>query len=617
MDDEPEMSPQQPRLATAADFDATDFEAPIRDSNLADAHDMYGLYERAFAAAQAAGDDAGQLVYRLLAQVCSIALRPSDEGNNWLPLLSFTDGTHSPITEDFRGAQTELLRDVAQLSKTPALRARLSDIAWSNHRRDGASATAAIEAYCETVDGLLDGHLTSLYGLNAGMAAKTPMHRALQIAWLTTKATSRPQRVIDNFDRLYTSVRDRGDVGILVHLARLALQFRLKDAAALAPELEQAAKAVPHGSFPMAVKSAWDMAARLYDSLKDPEARQRCLMGGVEQLLAMRGQVSTAGAEASWVLDALQLLRHVQGQEELELKLEAELRRLQKASMKQMAMFEVDLEVGDTPRKVAEHFERLSLSDALRAFALLDRSRDVDKLRADAVALGETAPFMATMPTSFIDNDGRTVKKSPGAPHEGEPDEVWFTHMIERSESIHRHRTIAALIEPARLAIQARYGLVSDYFQGMVASCPFVPESQRELVALGFARLFQGDFMSATHLLIPQLEPCLRHLLKINGADPSKRSDDSTEQDLSLKNIYVRFREELGAMLTPDLAWEIDRLFNTRPGPALRHEVAHGQLSGGDCFHPNVYYANWLIYRVCCLFAFPSWDELVAPDLAE
>ena len=123
--------------------------------------------------------------------------------------------------------------------------------------------------------------------------------------------------------------------------------------------------------------------------------------------------------------------------------------------------------------------------------------------------------------------------------------------------------------------------------------------------------------MSAAHLLIPQLEPCLRQILKLSGADPSKRRDDSTEQDLSLKNIYVGFRPDLEKLLTPALAWEIDRLFNTRPGPALRHEVAHGRLSGGDCYHPNVYYANWLMYRLCCLFVLQGWDESVTPHLAE
>src|ERR1700677_1244367 len=102
--------------------------------------------------------------------------------------------------------------------------------------------------------------------------------------------------------------------------------------------------------------------------------------------------------------------------------------------------------------------------------------------------------------------------------------------MIDRSESIHRQRTVAAYIEPARLVIQARFGIMPRHFTAIIGHSPFVPELQKPIVALGFTRLFQGDFMSATHLLIPQLEPCLRHLLKISGADPSKRGDDSTEQ---------------------------------------------------------------------------------------
>jgi hypothetical protein len=136
-------------------------------------------------------------------------------------------------------------------------------------------------------------------------------------------------------------------------------------------------------------------------------------------------------------------------------------------------------------------------------------------------------------------------------------------------------------------------------------------------MALGFARLFQGDFMSATHLLIPQLEPCLRHLLKINGNDPAKRRDDGTEEDLSLSGLYSRFRSDIEQILTPAIASEIDLLFNAKPGPALRHELAHGQISAAACFHQDVYYGNWLIYHLCCVPMIQSWDALVTPQLAE
>jgi len=30
----------------------------------------------------------------------------------------------------------------------------------------------------------------------------------------------------------------------------------------------------------------------------------------------------------------------------------------------------------------------------------------------------------------------------------------------------------------------------------------------------------------------------------------------------------------------------------------------------------DVVYACWLLYRVCCLFVLPAWDEAIAPAIA-
>ena len=76
---------------------------------------------------------------------------------------------------------------------------------------------------------------------------------------------------------------------------------------------------IPLGTYPVAVKRAWDLAARLYHNLNDQAGRQRCLKAAVQQTLAMREEVKgSAGAEAGWVMDALQQLRHVEGEEKLE-----------------------------------------------------------------------------------------------------------------------------------------------------------------------------------------------------------------------------------------------------------------------------------------------------------
>jgi hypothetical protein len=155
-----------------------------------------------------------------------------------------------------------------------------------------------------------------------------------------------------------------------------------------------------------------------------------------------------------------------------------------------------------------------------------------------------------------------------------------------------------------------------EHFHPIVAASVFVPDGQKPIVALGFARLFQGDLMSAVHLLIPQLEPCLRHILRMNGHDPSVRRDDDTEEDLSLSGIFSRHAPELEQILGAPLSQEMERLYNRRPGPAIRNELAHGKMSASACYTPDAFYGCWLFYRVCCLFALGAWEACIEPTLS-
>jgi hypothetical protein len=63
-------------------------------------------------------------------------------------------------------------------------------------------------------------------------------------------------------------------------------------------------------------------------------------------------------------------------------------------------------------------------------------------------------------------------------------------------------------------------------------------------------------------LLIPQLEPSLRHILKAHGGDPTKRRDDATEEDRSLDAIIANHRVELVHILGAPLLDELNRVFN-------------------------------------------------------
>jgi hypothetical protein len=147
---------------------------------------------------------------------------------------------------------------------------------------------------------------------------------------------------------------------------------------------------------------------------------------------------------------------------------------------------------------------------------------------------------------------------------------------------------VGGRIEPARQVVMARFHIGEDHFAAIVSNSPFIAPSQRMIFARGFTRLFQGDYISAAHLLIAQIESGVR-----------------------------RVPEAMDAVFTPFLAHEIDQLFAKRPGPALRHELAHGKLGDGSCFSHDVVYACWLIFRLACLPLMPVWDKVVEPSLVD
>lgn len=593
------------------------FQQPVHGLAKADAYDLSVAYRQALANIEE--DSPEQRAWSLMHAVLGIGLQPDDRADPWKPLFS-SGPRRSCLPEDFRGAQLEAFSSVLDEIDHPALRARLADIVWSVDRRQGKAAQAAVESYCACGEGILSGAMSG-FGEERGrdvLAAVDLTHRALQIAYATSKRGQMPDRPKELIRAVFDASKQDDGYVALMRAGEIGIHFGALDDASAAADAEAVATRATDDAYAMAVHGAFVFAARLYEKLKDTDGRQRALKGALQQTLAMRKQVgNSAAAEGHWVMAALQELRHIDGMEALEVELEADLRRLQKASLKELGRFNYQIEVKDEREAVMAFFDACSLSEGLREFAILDASRDPVELRKEALEGLNKTPLSSMFSAVHMDGEGRTASVSAGASLGGEPDETWFNHTIGRSENFRRVYTIVGRVDPARVLLNARFSITERHLHDLVRHSPFVPASQAPVFTLGLARLFQGDLMSATHLLVPQLEPCLRYILKQNGHDPSKRRDDNTEEDLPLSGMFDRMRAELDGIMGADLTSEIDLLFNARPGPALRHELAHGQLSAGACFSEDVYYANWLLYRIAVLPLLPHWEKLIQPGLEQ
>lgn len=603
-----------PPVVTLAQFEACDLEGPIGSINQVGMPALWLAFESAAATTPSPCRD----VFSLLASICSIHLNPGDRGRIWGAGVQL-GGRRSMIPSDLRGDQSDILEKLLPRVRHPALRARIADVVWTNDLRKAHVAKIAIDAYCDCVEGLSSGVLTAAFPVDGRdlVDAQTPALRALQIASAIKGRTGKlPDRVTTVMTNLYGQARTEAQPVIFCRFAQLGVEYKLVEPKTAAVDLENVASEKP-AIYPMAILSALDYAGELYRRVGDNESERRCELAAVQQLLRMRDECGQAGAKASWVMDALLRLRHIKCDEALQLEqeLEVELRQLQRASMREMATFSIDIRIDSERDRILSLFERMSFSEALKSFALLESSPKTDDLKEQALGLAEQTPLSAMMGGKHVDGEGKIIVNTSAA-GSGDPPEDWFTRMIGQAESRRRAVVVANSIDPVRLLIGRMVAVEERHFRSIVGHSHFVPPLQAPLVALGFARFFQGDFASAAYLLFPQLEASLRHLLRAHGADPTKRRDDTTEEDRSLDAIINNHRSELIAIFGEPLLDELDRLFNVQPGPTLRHDVAHGQMSAGECYSADVVYGCWLLYRICCLFVLPKWDEWVQPGLA-
>ena len=402
---------------------------------------------------------------------------------------------------------------------------------------------------------------------------------------------------------------DRKDCSGYLNAGELCLDYGIEDATTIAKNAE--ALAAIKGLDPYISRLLWELATRGYQQAKQSEESNRCLGSAAECYVTMAAAAGFKGmTAASWLMDAIKALRQIPKTKERRQELEAKLRDAQGSIADEMGEISTEIDLTDLVDHARKAVTGLTLAQALAEFGNLERSPEPDKLREDVQKQATQNPLSSIIPMSIHDDEGKVVAKSPGLAIGEEDDDTAVRHLIARNEGMRRQISVSGMIEPARRLINAEHPMEQRYLEPIVGLSPFVPGGRTDLYALGFARFFNGDFISALHILVPQFENSLRYVLKQVGVDPSGIQNDMTQENRTFSVMLEKDQEALEKIFGPAIIFEIDNLFNFRGGPTIRHQLAHGLISGGSCYEPDSIYTCWFIYRLCCLPLFPHWQQV-------
>lgn len=604
--------PHEPVLiAEQADFEGLDTDSILAGADEPDEWLLRRAFYDAAQAARSTGAESHRRALDLISHLVGLPLRPDDPAGPFGARRVGMDA-RSHIASDFRGAQSTVLATVAPGIGNPALRARLADVAWENDHTLTLAGRTAVDAYVTCIEERM-ARLESDEDLGDRLSL-TYAHRAMQISARLHGRRKMPSSVNQAFRRVLEGARRRTDFGAYVRLAHLGVEYGVFSHADIAPEAEALADAPGPRTWAMARKMAWGLAAEAYDRSGDKAAAARCIGRMVDLTLILREDMPSAHAKAHWTRVAIGELRSGGDDKARIQQLRGELRELQDASLDDYVSQTIPLDVAAEWAETFDYYDNFDLPQALLQFALIVDSPEREELRKDALEGLEKYVSKRLFGGSYADAEGKTTSETGAA--SDEPTEAWFKEQALLPLEIHRARVVGGGIEPARQAIADRFPLEQRHFAAIAELSPFIPRGHEYLFALGFARFWQGDFASATYLLTPLVEHGIRHVMLNAGVDTSKMKPNLLQQDRALSGLLSsELRPDMDRIFGVDLMFEVEMLFVHQPGPALRHQVAHGMLPAGGCFHPDAVYACWLVYRLACLPLVRYWPSHVAPGI--
>lgn len=576
-----------------ASIGSVDIEGPLPSAQAPCCQYYTSAYGNAARAAKEKGDDTAAEFYTLLSTVTSFLPCFDTPGQPYGPLFQMQDRrglTPADLTPSDIGAIRKLANHVAD----PALKARLLDVIWVCAKDHVACGEAA------------DEYLLAAQRLDNDenwVHAVENYQRSLYLAGVLGKSKERFDRVTE---AIVESARRAGTEPrgfFCCKMLELLLRFKIGDPKEFGPIAETVARQAHSDGEWRRARHYWLVAAdwrkREKDIDRERAARTSAAETHVSEARSKIGAADASGMAASHHLSrGIEALRRVGTSPERIEELKQLLAGFQKAALGEMKQFSHEVDLSEAVEFARKLVTQSTIREALVNLVFGHALVKPDKIRAEVLELAGKYPFQHLVNTTILDERGRPVAQTAGLLGlQGEAYEVAVeAKMFQHAASFNWFFGATAFIEPARLQIFNDHHPSLDELEFLVINNPFVPAGHEAFYLRGLHAGFHGDFIVATHLLVPQIENSVRYVLESHGVDVSTLKPDGTQPVKVLGALLEK--EETLQVFGKELCFALRGCLNEKTGFDLRNKLAHGFLRMEECYSVAPVYVWWLILRI-------------------
>jgi hypothetical protein len=543
------------------------------------------------------GDNTWKILH-LFEGICSFRLCPDIPGIPYKPSIIIGD-RRSPVPSDYSIPELEFLSNIIREIRNKKIRARVADMLWLTMRnRNINHAQVAIADYA----------LPRISSDIWNYEERDILERRIQLC----KSIGSPGKSVLSCieSEIQDAIEPEDPANSILVLGLSETAFKYFPRSALIANAAE--KCLKFGENNLSdgnqfnARAFFEKASQLFKKIGDKEKWIETLVkiAGCYEFEATKGQQSNIVA-AHFYEAAIQRLREIPNSERVSRQLDRKITQLRDAlrvagehSLDEMrTVSSPGFDISDIVEWTTKRIEGKPIVDALLIFANLHAPPDIENLRKEVIAEIEEFPLSNLFPSTYISKDGRTIAKQRGtSTADGGNDDLINGKMIQ-NHMLDIDIAVNSRIIPAHNVISFEHIVSEADLYTIVSSSPFVPSDRARIFSLGLYLGFHRDFISAIHILVPQLENLVRYHLRNHGESTTILDENGIENEMSLSGLMKN--RKVSEIFGHNLAFQLRCLFTDPIGPNLRNNLAHGLLDYHDCLSGPAIYAWWLSFKIC------------------
>ncbi len=546
------------------------------------------------------GDKDASAVYVFLQAICSFNPRFDTPEEPFGPMVQ-SEGKRSCVPFDLTPVDVSAIREIVSVSKDPILLARLFDVLWIYEKNHEACAKAA-EYYLAIAEDNIDEdiwiysvlHFQRAISLAANLGRKKELYQS---------ATKRLQEIIEEKSNCSSDF-------LCCQLMGLLIRFRCGDYSKFADIAAGIAQRAEREGDYRRTMGYWEVGAELYRLAKDEQKEINALLAAGEALvkkaeLRTQGEKKSFMAAATILRQGIEALMRAKAAPKRVKELRILLSEYQLRSKEEYQYFSSEtIDLSDAVNSAREQVMSESFPVALTNFILGIPLIDLEKSREQVVEMVKGSPFFYLFSKVLVDEKARPIAKMDGFPS----DESKESNRLdaEMFSLLRTHAQVYAVgyINPARIQILNDHHPAFGDLLFLVRNNPFVPPGHQETFLRGLHAGFHGDWVVASHLLVPQIENSMRYVLESQGIDVSNMKSDGTQPVKVFGGLFDL--KETVEIFGEELCFTLRGCLIEKAGFDLRNKIAHGFASDEDCYSSASQYIWWLVLRFCLFPLIPS-----------